>query len=44
MPGGGTRVLPAKLGSEAGLLGACILPLHLSKAAVASAGPLIARS
>jgi glucokinase len=29
MPGGGTRVLPAKLGPEAGLLGACILPLHL---------------
>lgn len=28
MPGGGTRVLPAKLGSEAGLLGACILPLQ----------------
>ncbi|HUX45746.1 MAG TPA: ROK family protein [Terracidiphilus sp.] len=28
MPGGGTRVLPAKLGPEAGLLGACILPLH----------------
>jgi glucokinase len=30
MPGGGTRVLPAKLGPEAGLLGACILPLHLA--------------
>ncbi len=30
MPGGGTRVMPAKLGAEAGLLGACILPLHLS--------------
>ena len=29
MPGGGTQVLPAKLGAEAGLLGACILPLHL---------------
>jgi glucokinase len=28
MPGGGTQVLPAKLGSEAGLLGACILPLQ----------------
>jgi glucokinase len=28
MPGGGTRVLPAELGAEAGLLGACILPLH----------------
>lgn len=28
MPCGGTRVLPAKLGAEAGLLGACILPLH----------------
>ena len=31
MPCGGTQVLPAKLGSEAGLLGACILPLHTSK-------------
>jgi glucokinase len=30
MPCGGTRVLPAKLGAEAGLLGACILPLHAS--------------
>jgi glucokinase len=28
MPGGGTRILPAKLGPEAGLLGACLLPLH----------------
>ena len=36
MPGGGTRVLPAKLGPEAGLLGACILPLHLSRAPVSS--------
>jgi glucokinase len=44
MPGGGTRVLPAKLGPEAGLLGACILPLHLSKTALANASPLIARS
>jgi len=34
MPCGGTQVLPAKLGPEAGLLGACILPLHLSKAAM----------
>ena len=31
MPGGGTRVLPAQLGSEAGLLGACILPLCSSE-------------
>lgn len=31
MPGGGTRILPAKLGPEAGLLGACILPMHSSK-------------
>ena len=31
MPGGGTQVLPAKLGAEAGLLGACLLPLHKSK-------------
>jgi len=28
MPCGGTQVLPAKLGSEAGLLGACLLPLY----------------
>jgi glucokinase len=41
MPGGGTRVLPAKLGPEAGLLGACILPLHLSRAALATDSPLI---
>jgi glucokinase len=31
MPGGGTQVLPAKLGPEAGLLGACILPVYSSK-------------
>jgi glucokinase len=31
--GHGTQVLPAKLGAEAGLLGACILPLHASKSA-----------
>jgi glucokinase len=37
MPGGGTQVLPAKLGAEAGLLGACILPLHLSRSALVSA-------
>jgi glucokinase len=37
MPGGGTQVLPAKLGAEAGLLGACILPLYLSKSALVSA-------
>lgn len=30
MPGGGTKVLPAKLGPEAGLLGACILPVYSS--------------
>jgi glucokinase len=36
IPGGGTQVLPAKLEAEAGLLGACILPLHLSKVALAS--------
>lgn len=40
MPGGGTRVLPAKLGPEAGLLGACILPLHLSRTAVPNPTPL----
>jgi glucokinase len=44
MPGGGTRVLPAKLGPEAGLLGACILPLHLSRAALPTASPLVART
>jgi glucokinase len=37
MPGGGTRVLPARLRAEAGLLGACILPLHLSSTAHVSA-------
>lgn len=31
MTSGGTQVLPAKLGPEAGLLGACILPLYLLK-------------
>jgi glucokinase len=31
MPGGGTQVLPAKLGAEAGILGACLLPLHEAK-------------
>lgn len=29
MPGGGTQILPAKLGAEAGLLGACILPHYV---------------
>jgi glucokinase len=37
MPGGGTHVRPAKLGAEAGLLGACILPLYLSKSTLVSA-------
>jgi glucokinase len=37
MPGGGTQVLPAKLGAEAGLLGACILPVYSSKPTWASA-------
>ena len=37
MPGGGTRVLPARLGAEAGLMGACILPLYSSKPTWASA-------
>ena len=37
MPGGGTKVLPAKLGSEAGLLGACILPGHSRRPRYASA-------
>jgi glucokinase len=37
MPGGGTQVLPAKLGAEAGLLGACILPLHEFKSTLLSA-------
>ncbi|MFZ0746316.1 MAG: ROK family protein [Terracidiphilus sp.] len=37
MPGGGTQVLPAKLGAEAGLLGACILPLYSTKPSSVSA-------
>jgi glucokinase len=37
MPGGGTKVLPARLGSEAGLMGACILPVYSSKPTLASA-------
>ena len=37
VPGGGTRVLPAKLGSDAGLLGACLLPMHSLKPRYASA-------
>ncbi len=37
MPGGGTRVLPARLGAEAGLMGACILPVYSSKPSWASA-------
>lgn len=40
MPGGGTQVLPARLGTEAGLLGACLLPLHLSRTALATQAPL----
>lgn len=28
LPNGGTQVIPARLGPEAGLLGACILPLY----------------
>jgi glucokinase len=37
MPGGGTRVLPARLGAEAGLMGACILPVYSAKPTWASA-------
>lgn len=37
MPGGGTKVLPAKLGPEAGLMGACILPVYSLKPRYASA-------
>ena len=37
MPGGGTKVLPAKLGADAGLLGACILPLYTARTASVSA-------
>lgn len=44
MPGGGTQVLPAKLGPEAGLLGACILPLYLSRAAISNSTHLASRS
>jgi len=44
MPGGGTRVLPAMLGPEAGLLGACILPLHLSRSTLPEPTSVITRS
>lgn len=44
MPGGGTRVLPARLGPEAGLLGACILPLHVSRTMLPDASPVTSRS
>ncbi|HEY1923537.1 MAG TPA: ROK family protein [Tepidisphaeraceae bacterium] len=44
MPGGGTRVMPARLGPEAGLLGACLLPLHLSRAAAPDVSAAISRS
>jgi glucokinase len=37
MPCGGTQVRPAKLGAEAGLLGACLLPLDLSRSMLVSA-------
>lgn len=37
MPGGGTQVLPARLGPEAGLLGACILPFYSQESATAHA-------
>jgi glucokinase len=37
MPTGGTRVMPAQLGPEAGLLGACILPLHLANSVLVPA-------
>ena len=37
MPGGGTQVLPAKLVAEAGLLGACILPLYSASGSSVSA-------
>jgi glucokinase len=30
IPGGGTQVLPAELGSESGILGACLLPFPVS--------------
>lgn len=40
MPGGGTRVMRAKLGPEAGVLGACILPLHTSRPAAAEVDAL----
>ncbi len=40
MPGGGTQVLPARLGPEAGLLGACLLPLHFSRTTLATQAPL----
>jgi glucokinase len=37
VPCGGTQVRPAKLGADAGLLGACILPLYLSRGMLVSA-------
>jgi glucokinase len=43
MPGGGTRVKPARLGPEAGLLGACILPLYLAGNMLLDKGALIPR-
>ncbi len=43
MPGGGTRVLQARLGPEAGLLGACILPLHLARSNASEPSAVAAR-
>jgi|SRR5580692_11378114 hypothetical protein len=40
----GAQVPAAKLGPEAGLLGACILSLHLSKGLLSSPIPLATRS
>ncbi|HVC47107.1 MAG TPA: ROK family protein [Terracidiphilus sp.] len=40
MPGGGTRVMPAKLGAEAGLLGACILPLFEAEPKAETVSPV----
>ncbi|MBT9330517.1 ROK family protein [Paracidobacterium acidisoli] len=39
IPGGGTQVLAAELGSDAGLLGACILPFPASSSPSANGAP-----
>lgn len=36
MPNGGTQVMPAKLGADAGLLGACLLPMQFKAGAISA--------